>query len=176
MNEALEDELRIMEERARRGERPMAWAFDQPVRRLCRYPAKTLPLLANVADAIAIMQSSSVGAVVVVNDNARLVGIVTERDLLRKVLGRGEHAERRPVTEIMTSDPETLQLDDQIAFVMHTMHVGGFRHVPIVDEDDIPLHVISIRDVLAFVLDQFPRRVLNMPPRPFRGDTERYGG
>jgi CBS domain-containing protein len=54
--------------------------------------------------------------------------------------------------------------------------VGGFRHVPIVDDLDRPLHVISIRDVLAFVLDGFPQRVLNMPPRPFRGDSERYGG
>jgi signal-transduction protein with cAMP-binding, CBS, and nucleotidyltransferase domain len=176
MEEAFEEELRIMDERVRGSDRPLARTFEAPVRVLCRYPARMLSLTATVADAIAIMQSCSVGATVVVDDNGKLVGIVTERDLLRKILGRDVRAQELPVTEIMTPDPETLQLDDQVAFVMHAMHVGGFRHVPIVDERDRPLHVISIRDVLAFVLDQFPNRVVNVPPRPFRGDTERYGG
>ena len=176
MDEALDEELRIMDERARRRDRPLGAAFDTPVRRLCRHPARMLPLTATVADAIAIMQGRHVSAALIVGDDGKLAGIVTERDLVRKVLGRGGHPDQMAAAEIMTPDPETLQLDDQVAFAMHAMRVGGFRHVPIVDEEDRPLHVISIRDVLAFVLDRFPKRVLNVPPRPFRGTTERYGG
>ena len=50
------------------------------------------------------------------------------------------------------------------AYAMNKMHIGGFRHVPIVDEDGRPIHVVSIRDIVAFVLATFEATIANVPP------------
>ena len=47
--------------------------------------------------------------------------------------------------------------------MLNKMSVGGFRHVPVVDDDHRPYGVISVRDVVAFMVDAFPREVLNLP-------------
>jgi CBS-domain-containing membrane protein len=72
------------------------------------------------------------------------------------------HATR--IASIMTRDPETLMADDSLVFLMNKMHVGGFRHVPIVDEAGRPTHVLSIKDVVSFVVSRFEHTVSNVPP------------
>jgi CBS domain-containing protein len=56
-----------------------------------------------------------------------------------------------------------------VKFVMNQMHDGGYRHVPVVNDDNEPLHVISLRDVSRFVMDQFPKLIALIPSRPSRG-------
>jgi CBS domain-containing protein len=121
------------------------------------------------------MQSRRLGAVLVVVEG-KLVGIVTERDVLMKVVGSKLDVDRDPVSAIMTKNPEALMLDDQLAYLLNTMRVGGFRHVPIVDDAGHALHLISLRDVLAYIVDHFPQEVLNIPSRPYRGTPPQYGG
>jgi CBS domain-containing protein len=64
----------------------------------------------------------------------------------------------------MTRDPESLPLDASVAWVLNRMCVGGFRHVPVVDRDGRPAFVISVRDVVEFLVERFPREVLTLPP------------
>jgi hypothetical protein len=59
---------------------------------------------------------------------------------------------------------------------MNKMHVGGFRHVPIVDENGKPLHVLSLRAVLRYFIEQFGSQVVNLPPEPFRGERKEASG
>jgi CBS domain-containing protein len=66
----------------------------------------------------------------------------------------------------MTPDPETLSVDDGIAFALNRMTVGGFRNVPIVDDAGAPLAILSQRDVVAYIVSLLPRRILNLPPEP----------
>jgi CBS domain-containing protein len=73
-----------------------------------------------------------------------LVGIFTDRDAVLKVAAAA--ADRRPVREVMTPDPVVLRRDDPVAVAIHKMAVGGFRHVPILD-DGHPIGVVSARDV-----------------------------
>jgi len=143
-------------------------ALDVPLCTRCYRRAVAVDYGTSIAEAVEVMQRRSIGSVLITRAR-RLAGIVTERDVLRKVVGRLDDLERRSVDQIMTPDPETLRLDDSMLFVMNKMHVGGFRHVPIVDEDHIPLHVLSIKDVLAFVLEHFEPIVSNLPVEPFRG-------
>ena len=110
------------------------------------------------------MVEHEIGAVLVEREG-RAVGIFTERDVLRRVVLRGLD-QARPVSEVMTRDPETLRLDDGIAFALNRMIVGGFRHVPIVDEGGRPQAVLSLREVVAFIIELLPGRVLNLPPDP----------
>ena len=103
------------------------------------------------------MIEKKVGAVLVVAEG-RAVGIFTERDVLQRVaisgIDRG-----LPVSQVMTRDPEVLSLDDGIAFALNRMIARGFRHVPIVDRADRPVAVLSVREVVAYVVSQLPERV-----------------
>jgi len=96
----------------------------------------------------------NVGAVLVLEDG-RLAGIMTERDLMRAV-ARGLRDDA-VVGDCMTADPETIAPDDTIEHAAVLMIHGGFRHLPVVDGDDV-VGVLSIRDLVQVVVeDSAPR-------------------
>jgi CBS domain-containing protein len=102
------------------------------------------------------MVERNVGAVLVL-DGGRLVGIMTERDLLRAV-ARGLHGEA-VVAEHMTKDPETIAPDDTTQHAAVLMIHGGFRHLPVVERDNV-VGILSIRDLMRVALeDSAPRGV-----------------
>lgn len=171
----IEEEEAIANERA--SERPTVDAdlLDEAIATLCGGEAVSMPADGSVGDAIRAMQERRIGSVLVV-DGTRLVGIVTERDVLMKVAGKEVSALEGPVEGIMTRAPETLRAEDSLIFLMNKMHVGGFRHVPIVDEEGTPQHVISLRAVLGHLIDQFGSRVVNIPPDPYRGERREGSG
>ena len=75
------------------------------------------------------------------------MGIFSERDLLTKVADPTWNHLSRPVQDFMTADPETVRPTDTLAFVLHKMDVGGYRHLPVL-KDGQPLGMISVRDML----------------------------
>jgi CBS domain-containing protein len=100
------------------------------------------------------MVSRDVGAALV-TEGERLVGIVTERDVLRAV-ARGID-EGTVVADLMTPDPETMEPDESTQHAATIMIHGGFRHMPIVERDEI-VGILSIRDLMRVVLeDSAPR-------------------
>ena len=102
------------------------------------------------------MVNRDVGAVLVL-DGGRLTGILTERDVLRAV-GRGLRDDTR-VADCMTAHPETIGPDDTTEHAVVLMLHGGFRHLPVVQGDDL-VGVISMRDLAPLVLeDRVPRGV-----------------
>jgi CBS domain-containing protein len=135
-----------------------------PIRALDPRHAVTVAESATIREAISLMLDRQIGAVLVVKDG-RAVGIFTERDVLRRVATSGID-QGHTVAEVMTRAPECLGLDDGIAFALNRMIVGGFRHVPIVEDDGAPLAVLSLREVVAFIVALLPSRVLNLPPEP----------
>jgi CBS domain-containing protein len=121
---------------------------------------------ATVADAVDLMRRQQVGCVLVV-DGGRLSGIVTERDVLGKVLSRASAVgPRDPVTRIMTADPVVARTGESMGFLFRRMFEGGFRHLPVLDDHDQLLGTISIKRVVRFLADQFPEIVYNIPPVP----------
>jgi CBS domain-containing protein len=105
-----------------------------------------------VAEVAQRMVDRNVGAVLVVEDG-RLVGIMTERDLM-KAVARGQVADV-VVRDCMTSHPDTIAPDDTIEHAAVLMIHGGYRHLPVVDGDDL-VGILSIRD-LVLVEDSAPR-------------------
>jgi CBS domain-containing protein len=102
------------------------------------------------------MVERNVGAVLVL-DAGRPVGIMTERDLMRAV-ARGLHGDA-VVAEYMTKDPETIEPDDTTQHAAVLMIHGGFRHLPVVEGDDV-VGILSIRDLMRIGLeDSAPRGV-----------------
>lgn len=112
----------------------------------------SLPL----AEVAARMVERSVGAVLVL-DGQRLVGIMTERDVLRAV-ARGIRDDAI-VRDWMTTHPETIEPDETTQHAATLMMHGGFRHLPVVEGDAV-VGILSIRDLMALALaDSAPRGV-----------------
>ncbi len=109
----------------------------------------------SLADAAAAMTERRVGSALVV-EGGRLIGIVTERDVLRAVAG-GEVGGR--VGDWMTRHPETVDADESTQQAAVVMIHGGFRHLPVLEEGT-PCGIVSIRDLMRVVLeDVSPRGV-----------------
>lgn len=102
-----------------------------------------------VALAIHVMQQHRIGCVLV-EEGDKLVGILTERDVLLKAAGENVDLNALAVRQIMTPDPVILRDEDTIAVALHKMSVGGFRHIPLVTNGRPP-RVISIRDVFRHI-------------------------
>lgn len=96
-----------------------------------------------VGAALERMKRDSVDCLLV-TEAGRLIGIFTDRDAVLKVGAAA--GDPRPLREVMTGDPVVLRRDDPVAVAIHKMAVGGFRHVPIVD-DGTPIGVVSAKDV-----------------------------
>jgi CBS domain-containing protein len=100
------------------------------------------------------MAERNVGAVLVL-EGGRLAGIMTERDLMRAV-ARGLR-DATVVGDCMTAHPETIAPDDTIEHAAVLMIHGGYRHLPVVDGDDV-VGVLSMRDLVHVVVeDSAPR-------------------
>ena len=104
---------------------------------------------ADVDDAIRRMHDKGIDCVLVAEDG-RLVGIFTDRDAVLKVAG--QPGERQTLASVMTRDPVVLRHDETIAVAINKMAVGGFRHIPIV-EDGRPTGVVTARDVFAHLVE-----------------------
>jgi len=127
----------------------------------------------SVADAVRNMNDHYTGCVIVEKDGT-LIGIFTERDALTKDFFRAD-SHTVPVESVMTPNPGTLEPEDSIAFALNKMSVGGYRHIPIVDGAK-PVGVLSVRDVVDFLVDLFPSDVLNLPPSPKNAITDSIDG
>jgi CBS domain-containing protein len=109
-------------------------------------PLTLLPS-ATIRQAIALLLEHNVGALLVVDDQGKLLGIFSERDLLKKVACLHPDYADLPVERFMTPRPQSVSLQATLDFVLHKMDGGGYRHVPVVSEGK-PLGVLSIRDML----------------------------
>jgi len=173
MNDGLDDEFDRLSEVEADSVLTLA-AFKEPLSKLFSKKAISVDVGATVRDAVKIMHDTGYGAITV-TDGGKLVGIITERDLVVNVMGEIDNALDVPVKGIMTADPVTLRTGDPIIYAAHNMQVGGYRHIPIVDADDKPVSIVSIKDVARYVLDFFSTEVANVLPEPHRGEKVREG-
>ena len=111
--------------------------------------ATTLPSAALVGEAIQTMLARDIGAVLIVADDGKLLGIFSERDLLTKA-ANDPHYATKPVRQFMTANPETVRETDTLAFALHKMDGGGYRHLPVL-KDGQPLGMLSVRDMLRHI-------------------------
>ena len=115
--------------------------------RIARRPAVTTTPGATVLELCHQMVAQKVGAVAVL-DGTRLVGIVSERDVVAKVVVNRGDAERTLVGAIMTKDPRVADDGMTIEVALEIMRVGHFRHLPLVDRDGLLLGMLSMRHLL----------------------------
>jgi CBS domain-containing protein len=124
-----------------------------------------------VLDAVNTMMALNIGAVVVVDGDNDLVGIVTERDLTRRVMAAGLDAAKTPLVDVMTKDPDTLSPGDSALDALELMRVREYRHLPVTDDRKV-VGMVSIRDLYAAVKDALEKDIQETEAFVF-GD--RYG-
>jgi len=172
---SLDEELSIMYVESERSRVLDAKTFLKPIKHLKVRKPLTLHSGKTVQDALTLMQARH-GTCLLITREQALVGILTERDIVTKVLPTGKAFGTITVDEIMTRAPEAFQPDDSVAYVLNSMHLGGYRHVPVVDEKNRPLAIVSVRDIISFIADHFSEAILNLPPRPVRSSKNQDGG
>jgi len=106
-------------------------------------------------DAARRMHQRDVGTLVVLNDDRQPIGLVTDRDLVCRVLAPPRDPETTRVREIMTTNPKVLREDSPIEGALGLMRAGSFRRVPIVDASGRLVGILTLDDVLALLAEEF---------------------
>ena len=99
-----------------------------------------------VLEAATMMTSANVAAIIVFDDDNKLVGIITERDLTRRAIAKSLDPKETPIGDIMTENPDTLSPGDSAGDALELMQSRHFRHLPVVDGDTC-VGMVSIRDL-----------------------------
>ncbi len=112
---------------------------------------RTIGPKARVETAAALLHGNTIGALPVVDERGRLVGIVSERDVVSVIATRGAGGLGALVEEIMSRNVATMTCDDSVRDVERLMNTRRIRHVPILDGEDL-VAIVSIRDVVKYRL------------------------
>jgi CBS domain-containing protein len=105
---------------------------------------------------------------------SRLVGIFTERDFVNRVVAAGADVSA-PVQQVMTANPRVVRRTSTVHAAVEMMESGGYRHLPVVGESGEPVGVLSVKDVVRYLVEYFPARVYNLPPTPDQAQPAREG-
>ena len=107
---------------------------------------------ADLAAAAKLLATHRIGVLVVLDADRRLVGILSERDIVRTMGDGGIAALQLPVAQVMTRNVSTCDVNDSISSVMERMTEGKFRHMPVLDRDRL-VGLVSIGDVLKLNIE-----------------------
>jgi CBS domain-containing protein len=138
------------------------------------HPSK--PLCAHASDSVRsvlrLLQAERTGAAMICAGD-QLQGVFTERDALR-LLADGGNLDV-PVSEVMIRNPVTVRKTDTVAKAISLMSVGGFRRLPIVDDQGRVEGVLKVSGLLHYLVEHFPKVVYTLPPEPHHKALAREG-
>lgn len=127
----------------------------------------------SVREVLDRLKAANRGAAVVCAADGKLVGIFTERDFVRLAASGGHHD--RPIETVMVRDPVTLVADDTVGTAISTMSAGGYRHLPIVDDQGRPTGMLEVSGIIHYMVEHFPAVIYTLPPQPHHSMQEREG-
>lgn len=143
------------------------------VARLEPTPALQVDVAAPISQAVSLMCERRVGCVLVC-ENGMLAGIFTERDLLARVLAHAVPLQQA-IRTVMTAQPITVHPDDPISKAIRRMERGGYRHLPVVDANQHPIGILSVKRIIHYLAEHFPATIYNLPPDSGIVPREREG-
>jgi CBS domain-containing protein len=109
----------------------------------------------SVLEAARRMRERRVGTLVILDDAGKPVALVTDRDLVLRVLAAGGDPRAVSVGEVMTANPRTVSESTPIEFALSLMHSGSFRRLPVVNEDGKLVGIVSLDDILGLLAEEF---------------------
>ncbi|QUL37948.1 CBS domain-containing protein [Erythrobacter sp. JK5] len=117
-------------------------------------PPLTCPPETTVFEAVTQMAEKNFGSIFITDAQDHVLGVMTERDIFRRVIGEGRDPKTTPVSEVMTSDVRMASKDDEILPWLQMMSNERFRRLPIVDENKKLVSVMSQGDFVAYTWPQ----------------------
>ena len=126
----------------------------------------------SVRETVERMQRSRTGCALVC-DGGKLLGIFTEQDYLRRVLGKGREL-NAPISECMSGNPATVRASESIATLVNRIHEGRYRRLPVVNDRNEVVGCVSVRNLVHHLAEHFPAAVYNLAPvsKPIQHDRE----
>ena len=112
-----------------------------------------------VIDAVRAMSERNYGAVVIVDSDQRPVGIVSERDFMRRLLNRALDPNATRLEEIMTRELKVARRDDELLGWLQQMSNERFRHLPVVDDEGRLINIMSQGDFVSYTWPQLLNRI-----------------
>jgi CBS domain-containing protein len=113
----------------------------------------TVEPTATLEAAIAILAKHRIGALVVLGADQRVIGILSERDIVRALAELGASALTTPLAQVMTRKVVTCGEAETVGAIMERMTTGKFRHVPVLEQDQL-VGIVSIGDVVKHRLSE----------------------
>lgn len=104
----------------------------------------------SITDAAKLMRDKKIAALIVIDTDGKLIGIITERDVVFRGVANGLDPNASTVADIMTANPDTLSPNDSAADALELMQTRKYRHLPVVDNGNC-IAVVSIRDLFSSV-------------------------
>lgn len=117
------------------------------------------------------MRAVSHGSALVCEDG-QLVGIITERDLLKLL---ASHQYRSPLGSVMSAEPQTIAASARLLEAVRLMDEGGYRRLPVVDAEHKPVGIVDVKTVMGYLVDQMPATVYNQAAGALLSVREREG-
>ncbi|WP_424942096.1 CBS domain-containing protein [Aliiroseovarius crassostreae] len=114
-----------------------------------------------IGHAVEVLRDEKIGALVVTDDQGALSGILSERDIVRKLADTPGHTLPQLVSEVMTAEVETCGLSDSLDFVLKRMTEGRFRHLPVLKAEQL-IGMVSIGDVIQHKLLELEHEALQL--------------
>jgi CBS domain-containing protein len=139
-----------------------------PLRAVCGVTPDT-----PIRRALSMMVEAGTGCALVL-DGGRLSGIFTERDFAGRVIAAGMDLDAA-VERVMTASPQTVPSDATVQQAIEVMESRGYRHLPVVADGGQVVGVLSVKDIMHYLVTYFPAKVYNLPPNPEPTSHDREG-
>jgi CBS domain-containing protein len=132
----------------------------------------------SVGEVLQLMQANKRGSVMVCAADHRLLGIFTERDVVKHLAGHGQGTKNGldvAIEQVMVCDPVTVRGSDTVAQAIAVVAEGGYRRLPVVDASGQPTGVLDVSRVLEYLVEHVPKVAYTLPPQLHQTSPQREG-
>jgi len=112
-----------------------------------------------VSEAVAVMSERNYGAAVIVSPDRKPLGIVTERDFMRRLLNKRLNPDETPLSQIMTTDLKVAKAEDDLLDWLRLMSNERFRHLPVVNDEGVVISIMSQGDFVSYTWPELMERL-----------------
>ena len=137
--------------------------FSHSVQELIKTEPLTMLPSTTLQETVESMRDNGRGCVLVVNGKGKLFGVFTERDVVIKLGGDDLTWRGWLLGDCMTPAPETIGRETTIGQALQKMNEGRFRHIPVVDEAGCAVGIVTIHDIIIYLVEHHPAAFLNLP-------------
>ncbi|NQY80099.1 MAG: CBS domain-containing protein [Candidatus Caenarcaniphilales bacterium] len=177
VSDYIEEELQIMDESIKSTLDNISAAIEinDPIKILNLDYIHTVTQDTSLNEAVAYMADNNKGCVGIRDREGKIVGIFTERDLLRRIVSKNVNMSSSKIQDYMTRNPQMLSEEDPIAFALNRMSDGSYRHIPITKNGEVR-YMLSVKDIVDQISLAYRDKVLNLPPQLKQDSSSQYGG